>query len=71
MVETTSYVTIRAEPLRAVVRAIVTSAGSSPREAEFQLLASSLRDIAREIIPNLTASDPKPRPAPEPAEGSG
>jgi LysR family hydrogen peroxide-inducible transcriptional activator len=44
---------------------------SSPREAEFQLLASSLRDIAREIIPNLTASDPKPRPAPEPAEGSG
>jgi LysR family hydrogen peroxide-inducible transcriptional activator len=44
---------------------------SSPREAEFQLLASSLRDIAREIIPNLTASDPKPRPAPAPAEASG
>jgi LysR family hydrogen peroxide-inducible transcriptional activator len=44
---------------------------SSPREAEFQLLASSLRDIAREIIPNLAASDPKPRPAPEPAEASG
>ena len=44
---------------------------SSPREAEFQLLASSLRDIAREIIPNLAASDPAPRPAPEPAEASG
>ena len=44
---------------------------SSPREAEFQLLASSLRDIAREIIPNLAASDPAPRPAREPAEASG
>jgi LysR family hydrogen peroxide-inducible transcriptional activator len=44
---------------------------SSPREAEFQLLASSLRDIAREIIPNLTTSDPAPRPAPAPAEASG
>ena len=44
---------------------------SSPREAEFQLLASSLREIAREIIPNLAASDPAPRPAREPAEASG
>jgi len=44
---------------------------SSPREAEFQLLASSLRDIAREIIPNLAASDPAPPPAPAPAEASG
>ena len=44
---------------------------SSPREAEFQLLASSLRDIAREIIPGLATTDPAPRPAREPAEASG
>ena len=44
---------------------------SSPREAEFQLLASSLRDIAREIIPNLAASDRARPPVSEPAEASG
>ena len=44
---------------------------SSPREAEFQLLTSSLRDIAREIIPNLTTIDPAPRPEPVPAGASG
>ena len=44
---------------------------SSPREAEFQLLASSLRDIAREIIPGLAASDRARPPVSEPAEASG
>jgi LysR family hydrogen peroxide-inducible transcriptional activator len=44
---------------------------SSPREAEFQLLASSLRDIAREIIPNLAASDRAQPRVSEPAEASG
>jgi hydroxycarboxylate dehydrogenase B len=49
MTETISYVTIHAEPLRAVVRAIVTSAGSSAREAE--LVAEHL------IEANLTGHD--------------
>jgi LysR family hydrogen peroxide-inducible transcriptional activator len=31
---------------------------SSPREKEFQLLAASLRRIARELIPELPSSDP-------------
>ena len=31
---------------------------SSPREEEFQLLAGTLRQITREIIPALTANDP-------------
>jgi LysR family hydrogen peroxide-inducible transcriptional activator len=44
---------------------------SSPREAEFQLLASSLRDIAREIIPGLAANDPARPRVSEPAEASG
>ena len=44
---------------------------SSPREAEFQLLASSLREIAREIIPGLAASDPARPLVSAPAEASG
>ena len=31
---------------------------SSPRESEFQLLAEALREITRDLIPNLTAIDP-------------
>jgi len=38
---------------------------SSPRESEFQMLAAALREITRDLIPNLTAIDPA-RPA-EPA----
>ena len=49
MTETTSYVTIGAEPLKAVVQAIVTSAGSSAREAE--LVAEHL------VEANLTGHD--------------
>ncbi len=33
---------------------------SSPREEEFQLLAATLRQITREIIPALAANDPAP-----------
>ena len=44
---------------------------SSPREAEFQLLASSLREIAREIIPGLAASGPARPLVSAPAEASG
>ena len=44
---------------------------SSPREEEFQLLAETLRQIATDIIPGLTANDPKPRRARAPAEASG
>jgi LysR family transcriptional regulator, hydrogen peroxide-inducible genes activator len=44
---------------------------SSPREEEFQLLAETLRQIATDIIPGLTANDPKQRPARAPAEASG
>jgi len=44
---------------------------SSPREEEFQLLAETLRQIATDIIPGLTANGPKPRRAREPAEASG
>jgi hydroxycarboxylate dehydrogenase B len=49
MTETIPYVTIHAEPLKAVTRAIVTSAGSSGREAE--LVAEHL------IEANLTGHD--------------
>jgi LysR family hydrogen peroxide-inducible transcriptional activator len=38
---------------------------SSPRESEFQMLAAALREITRDLIPNLTTIDPA-RPA-EPA----
>jgi LysR family hydrogen peroxide-inducible transcriptional activator len=38
---------------------------SSPCESEFQMLAAALREITRDLIPNLTAIDPA-RPA-EPA----
>jgi len=44
---------------------------TSPREEEFQLLAETLRQIATDIIPGLTANGPKPRRAREPAEASG
>jgi LysR family transcriptional regulator, hydrogen peroxide-inducible genes activator len=44
---------------------------SSPREEEFQLLAETLRQIATDIIPGLTANDPKQRRARAPAEASG
>ena len=44
---------------------------SSPREEEFQLLAETLRQIATDIIPGLTANGPKPRRARAPAEASG
>ena len=37
---------------------------SSPREEEFQLLAGSLRTIARELIPDLAASGPRARREP-------
>ena len=49
MTETIPYVIIRAEPLKAVVRAIVTSAGSSAREAD--LVAEHL------VEANLTGHD--------------
>jgi uncharacterized oxidoreductase len=49
MTETISYVTIHAEPLKDVVRAIVTAAGSSAREAD--LVADHL------IEANLTGHD--------------
>jgi LysR family hydrogen peroxide-inducible transcriptional activator len=44
---------------------------SSPREEEFQLLAETLRQIARDIIPGLAASDRAQPRVPEPAEASG
>ena len=50
MTETISYVTIRTEPLKAVVRAIVTAAGSSAREAD--LVADHL------VEANLPATTP-------------
>ena len=40
---------------------------SSPREEEFQLLAGTLRQITREIIPALTANDPA-QPSPREVE---
>src|SRR4051794_22954969 len=49
MTEAASYVTVHAEPLKAVVRAIVTGAGSSAREAE--LVADHL------VEANLTGHD--------------
>ena len=44
---------------------------SSPREEEFQLLAETLRQIATDIIPGLTANGPKQRRARAPEEASG
>ncbi|HEX7931330.1 MAG TPA: LysR substrate-binding domain-containing protein, partial [Sphingomicrobium sp.] len=44
---------------------------SSPREEEFQLLAGTLRQIAKDIIPGLAASDPVPPPVREPEAVSG
>jgi LysR family hydrogen peroxide-inducible transcriptional activator len=44
---------------------------SSPREEEFQLLAETLRQITRDIIPGLAANDRARRRVPEPAEASG
>ena len=44
---------------------------SSPREKEFQLLADTLRQIAEEVIPDLTATDPARRPLPAPGAGYG
>lgn len=44
---------------------------SSPREEEFQLLAETLRQITRDIIPGLTANDRARPRVPEPAEASG
>ena len=44
---------------------------SSPREEEFQLLADTLRQIARDIIPGLTASDQAQPPAREPEAATG
>ena len=44
---------------------------SSPREEEFQLLADTLRQIAQDIIPGLTASDPAQPPAREPEAATG
>ena len=44
---------------------------SSPREKEFQLLAETLRQIAGEVIPDLTATDPKRRPLPSPPGSYG
>ena len=44
---------------------------SSPREEEFQLLAETLRQIAREVIPNLGATDPKRLREPAPAARRG
>jgi LysR family hydrogen peroxide-inducible transcriptional activator len=44
---------------------------SSPREEEFQLLAETLRQIATDIIPGLTANGPKQRHGRAPAEASG
>jgi LysR family hydrogen peroxide-inducible transcriptional activator len=38
---------------------------SSPRETEFQLLATALREIVRDLIPNLEAIDPAERPVSE------
>ena len=38
---------------------------SSPREEEFQLLAQTLRQITRDIIPALAANDPAPSRKPE------
>lgn len=44
---------------------------SSPREEEFQLLAETLRQIAKDVIPGLAASGPKPRRARAPEAVSG
>ena len=44
---------------------------SSAREREFQMLGSSLRKIARELIPDLAASDPAEPREPELQEGAG
>jgi LysR family hydrogen peroxide-inducible transcriptional activator len=44
---------------------------SSPREEEFQLLAETLRQIAREVIPGLAATGPAQPPSPALQEASG
>lgn len=44
---------------------------SSPREKEFQLLAETLRQIAKEVIPDLTATDPGRLPLPSPVGSYG
>jgi LysR family hydrogen peroxide-inducible transcriptional activator len=44
---------------------------SSPREEEFQLLAETLRQIARDIIPGLAANDRAQPPAREPEAATG
>lgn len=44
---------------------------SSPREEEFRLLAETLRQIASDIIPDLTASDRERRREPAPVEVIG
>jgi LysR family hydrogen peroxide-inducible transcriptional activator len=44
---------------------------SSPREEEFQLLAETLRQIAKDVIPGLAANGPKQRREPARAEASG
>jgi len=44
---------------------------SSPREEEFQLLAETLRGIARDLIPGLAASGRAEPLSPGPAAGSG
>jgi LysR family hydrogen peroxide-inducible transcriptional activator len=44
---------------------------SSPREPEFQLLAGTLRQIAREVIPGLRATFQDRSAAPRLGEGKG
>jgi LysR family transcriptional regulator, hydrogen peroxide-inducible genes activator len=44
---------------------------SSPREEEFQLLADTLRQITREVIPGLAATGPAQPPSPALQEASG
>ena len=44
---------------------------SSPREDEFQLLAETLRQIAKELIPGLASNDRAPPPAPARQEEFG
>jgi LysR family hydrogen peroxide-inducible transcriptional activator len=44
---------------------------SSPREEEFQMLAGTLREIAKDVIPGLATTGREPRPAPALEEASG
>ena len=53
--------TVDAKPLRSdhgFRRIALIWRRSSPRESEFQLLAGALREITRDLIPDLTAIDP-------------